>query len=225
MSTTRETIDNRERILVAAEELFAQQGFAATSVREIVQRAEVTAPVLYYYFGSKDDLLRIMIEQRFQEFLERTTEGMKAAPDLRGVIASWVEALLQDSVDHPTTLRLILSSVWGQPVPHVRQLIFRYHFEMTEIFVECVHRFLPDVDYYRVRFAMSALHGLLNSFTFPMLHGCEIDDLSEVRDSIIPRIEMLLRDDLPVPSETMKALESYARTIADEPALPSGKAP
>ena len=46
-------VEARERLLSGATELFASKGYAATTVREIVERAGVTKPVLYYYFRSK----------------------------------------------------------------------------------------------------------------------------------------------------------------------------
>ncbi len=53
-----ETLDSsvRQRLLRAASDLFAQKGYAATTVREIVAAVGVTKPVLYYYFGSKEGL-------------------------------------------------------------------------------------------------------------------------------------------------------------------------
>ncbi len=45
-----------DAVLAAAVQLFAEKGFAATSTREICQRANVTKPVLYYHFGSKERL-------------------------------------------------------------------------------------------------------------------------------------------------------------------------
>jgi AcrR family transcriptional regulator len=42
--------------------LFAEKGYAGTSVREIVQRAGVTKPVLYYYYGSKEGTFRAVLE-------------------------------------------------------------------------------------------------------------------------------------------------------------------
>ncbi|MBW2548946.1 MAG: helix-turn-helix transcriptional regulator [Deltaproteobacteria bacterium] len=47
----------REIILEAAERLFAERGFAATSVRDIVGEADTSAPSLYHFFGSKENLL------------------------------------------------------------------------------------------------------------------------------------------------------------------------
>lgn len=54
-SATRETIRN------AAIELFAEKGFAATTTREICERAGVTKPVLYYHFESKEQLYTELI--------------------------------------------------------------------------------------------------------------------------------------------------------------------
>jgi len=52
----------RERLMKAGLELFARNGYAATSVREIVTGGGVTKPVLYYYFGSKEGLYKAIIE-------------------------------------------------------------------------------------------------------------------------------------------------------------------
>ena len=54
--------NSRERLLETATELFAEKGYAATSVREIVERAGVSKPVLYYYFKSKEGLFYAILE-------------------------------------------------------------------------------------------------------------------------------------------------------------------
>ncbi len=46
----------RQRLLAAATDLFARKGYAATTVREIVDSARVTKPVLYYYFANKEGI-------------------------------------------------------------------------------------------------------------------------------------------------------------------------
>ena len=52
----------RQRLLEAATELFAEKGYAGTSVREIVDRVGVSKPVLYYYFKSKEGLFYAILE-------------------------------------------------------------------------------------------------------------------------------------------------------------------
>ena len=55
-------VNARQRLLETATELFAEKGYAGTSVREIVQKAGVSRPVLYYYFKSKDGLFYAVLD-------------------------------------------------------------------------------------------------------------------------------------------------------------------
>ena len=52
----------RQRLLETATALFAEKGYAGTSVREIVGKAGVSKPVLYYYFKSKEGLFYAILE-------------------------------------------------------------------------------------------------------------------------------------------------------------------
>jgi len=55
----------RQRLLVAATDLFARKGYAATTVREIVASARVTRPVLYYYFKNKEGIYLELMRTTF----------------------------------------------------------------------------------------------------------------------------------------------------------------
>jgi len=57
----------KERLLEAGIDLFAEKGYARTSVREIVARAGVTKPVLYYYFKNKAGILRAILDRAATE--------------------------------------------------------------------------------------------------------------------------------------------------------------
>jgi len=52
----------RERLLETAIGIFAEKGYAGTSVREIVEQAGVSKPVLYYYFKSKEGLFLAILD-------------------------------------------------------------------------------------------------------------------------------------------------------------------
>lgn len=54
----------RERILDAAERLFAERGFDATSTSSIAKLAAVPKGLLFYYFPTKSDLLRALVSER-----------------------------------------------------------------------------------------------------------------------------------------------------------------
>jgi AcrR family transcriptional regulator len=55
-------LNARERLLETAAQLFAEKGYAETYVREIVEKAGVSKPVLYYYFQSKEGLFHAILE-------------------------------------------------------------------------------------------------------------------------------------------------------------------
>jgi len=58
----------KEAIRNAAAELFAEKGFAATSTREICQRAGITKPVLYYHFGNKEQLYEELVRDTYNDY-------------------------------------------------------------------------------------------------------------------------------------------------------------
>jgi AcrR family transcriptional regulator len=62
-----EPLSTRERILDVAMDLFIEQGFDRTSLREIAGQLGVTKAALYYHFASKDDIL-MALHMRFHEF-------------------------------------------------------------------------------------------------------------------------------------------------------------
>lgn len=57
-------MENREKLMQCALELFYAKGYDATGVQEIVDSAGVTKPTLYYYFGSKRGLLKALLDDR-----------------------------------------------------------------------------------------------------------------------------------------------------------------
>ncbi len=73
-----ENASGRERLLAAAVPLFAAKGYAATSVRDILRAAGVTAPVLYYHFGSKEGLFLALAHEGRQRFDSARDAALRA---------------------------------------------------------------------------------------------------------------------------------------------------
>jgi TetR/AcrR family transcriptional repressor of nem operon len=72
---SRQGAATRERILDAAHEMVLKQGYAATSLEQILGKAGVTKGAFFYYFKSKEDLARALFERYLQgdrEVLEQT---------------------------------------------------------------------------------------------------------------------------------------------------------
>ncbi|HEY4017764.1 MAG TPA: TetR/AcrR family transcriptional regulator [Pseudonocardiaceae bacterium] len=79
----------RERILVAAEELFAELGFDATPTSRIAERANVPKGLVHYYFRRKPDLLVALIERLPDEHLDIASVVVvgHVAASLRALVA------------------------------------------------------------------------------------------------------------------------------------------
>ena len=74
----------KETIRRAAAELFAKKGFAATSTREICQRAGITKPALYYHFGNKEQLyeeLILDVANEYQKEIRRASRHGRTAQE------------------------------------------------------------------------------------------------------------------------------------------------
>jgi TetR/AcrR family transcriptional regulator len=66
----------RGRLLRAAVSVFDRKGYAAASVREMVEIAGVTKPALYYHFGSKEGVLTSVLEEAAREFARAMERGV-----------------------------------------------------------------------------------------------------------------------------------------------------
>jgi len=80
--------DTRERILSVANELFIEQGYEGTSLREIADRLDITKAALYYHFRSKDEILTTLLAPFF-ELLDDLLGRLEDAHD----IEAWADAL------------------------------------------------------------------------------------------------------------------------------------
>ena len=60
-------LTTEEKIIDAARTIFTQKGFSATRTRDIAEEAGINLALLNYYFGSKKNLFRIIIEEKFDE--------------------------------------------------------------------------------------------------------------------------------------------------------------
>jgi TetR/AcrR family transcriptional regulator, fatty acid metabolism regulator protein len=84
----------RERILDAAEHIFAQHGFFAAKVAQIADRAGVADGTIYLYFKSKDDLLISLFESRMERvnrMLAEAIAGQEPKAQLRQFIRTYLE--------------------------------------------------------------------------------------------------------------------------------------
>jgi TetR/AcrR family transcriptional regulator len=104
----------REKLLAAALELFNEKGYAATSVRELVAAAQVTKPVLYYYFGNKEGIYLELMQGSYGTF-EALVQGISLEGSARERILQFCDDLFDISVERLALVRLIYAIYYGPP--------------------------------------------------------------------------------------------------------------
>ena len=62
MRVVKKPEERKAEMIAAAAKLFAQQGFVRTSVAEIVTEVDVGKGLFYYYFTTKDDMVKAVVE-------------------------------------------------------------------------------------------------------------------------------------------------------------------
>jgi AcrR family transcriptional regulator len=99
--------DARERILRAAEKLFGEKGFAATSVQEITEAAEVNKALLYYYFEDKQSVYASLIDKAIAGFHKMLTEALETPGSHADRLRAFVRGELELLAEHRETVRVI----------------------------------------------------------------------------------------------------------------------
>ncbi|MFT5444303.1 MAG: AcrR family transcriptional regulator [Myxococcota bacterium] len=192
-----EPADTRTRILDAAETLFIETGFSATSLRAIARRAEVNLAAPHYHFGSKEGLLAATIHRRIAPINEaRVTaldllEARGTEPSPNEILRAFFEPL--ETVDRgPVTSRLI-GRLHAEPLSVSEPIIKREFGALAERFLDALARVLPDVPSsvisWRFHFAIGAMIQML-TFEKPVFALDPVEQSSDGLEQLIAFVEL-----------------------------------
>ncbi|NBW50324.1 MAG: DUF1956 domain-containing protein [Betaproteobacteria bacterium] len=167
--TRSDGIEARNRLLDAALQLFAEQGFAKTSIREIALAAQANVASISYYFGDKAGLYRaVFSDPRTNpplppEALEGTDVSLEQA--IRGLLASFLEPLKQGHVTQQQYMKLCFremlepTGAWQQEID---TNIAPAHMALTRGLCRHVGLAEADDDIHRLAFTISGLGVMLH---------------------------------------------------------------
>jgi len=105
----------RERLITCATKLFTRKGYTATTVREIVEAAGVTKPVLYYYFRNKEGIYLELIRGAYAKFdalLDSSREQWGSVTERLLRFSDHVFSLFMENIE---VARLMYSIYYGPP--------------------------------------------------------------------------------------------------------------
>lgn len=107
--------ETRRQLEDAAAQLFAELGYAATTVEEIVERAGVSKPALYRHFESKKDLYLVLLRRHQEELARAALDEIHPGRNLDELLPAMVDAWFSRVEQHPYTWRMLFRDVTGDP--------------------------------------------------------------------------------------------------------------
>ena len=165
MTTTH--FNTKDRILGAAEELFAQFGFSGTSLRQVTTRADVNIAAVNYHFGSKENLVNEVFRRRMDEMSERRIRELREAQEvhpgqLEPILAAFIEPALALTFDrHGSAFVRVLARAYAEKNDRLRKFLSDNYGQVLREFAKALAPCLPDLGkeelYWRMDFVAGAL--------------------------------------------------------------------
>ena len=158
----------KDRILGGAEELFAQHGFAGTSLRQVTSRADVNIAAVNYHFGSKENLVNEVFRRRMDDMSAQRLARLEAAQrehpcELDAVLAAFVEpalALAQDRHGGAAFIRVI-ARAYAEKNDSLRKFLSDQYGHVLREFARAIATCVPGLSkeelYWRLDFLAGAL--------------------------------------------------------------------
>ncbi|MGN6228258.1 MAG: TetR/AcrR family transcriptional regulator [Dyella sp.] len=164
----------KERILAAAEALFAQRGFDGASLRQLTASAGVNLAAVNYHFGSKEKL----VEQVFKRRLDALNQHRLAELDkiagrpgttLEDVLAAYIRPALELSHEGNGSLFMrVLARAFAEHDDTLRQFLSENYGHVMRQFTAEFARLLPHLEkaelYWRIDLVTGALTHAMSGF-------------------------------------------------------------
>jgi len=200
----------KDRILDAAERLFARVGIEASSLRAITAEADANLASVNYHFQSKDALIRAVIARRLGPITERRLELLDACERSAGsgplpldqVLDAFFRPVVEIYGSHAQEFAPMMGRLYTEPAEFMEKLYSEHLEEVASRFITAFQRALPDVPrvelFWRLHFSFGALaHTMGASRVLQLLSRGECD-LSDV-EAILHRLQSFVIAGLTAP--------------------------
>lgn len=231
--TNSDTRETKERILDAAEQLFAEKGFEAASLRDITQEAGANVAAVNYHFRSKEELIEAVFARWFETINRERIAMLRqhqelAAPEpvslenvLRSLLFPCVDACVLN--ERRGNFRRLLGRIYSAPNLFDRRSFHAQFHELMGHFGPAFVAVLPNGLYpetfWRMHFVIgSMIHALHNAEEVEMSSGGMVptSDFAVVREYLVTFAAAALRAPLSCPQEAIQLEEWHDRVFGDK---------
>ncbi len=119
--TTRIQREKRQRILASALDVFSTHGFRGSTIDQIADAAGMSKPNLLYYFSSKEDIHRTLIEWQMEKWLS-PLKALNENGDPLKEVCGYIRRKLEMARDFPKESRLFANEIL-QGAPRIREML------------------------------------------------------------------------------------------------------
>jgi AcrR family transcriptional regulator len=156
----------RERLLGAAEGLFAEHGFAGASLRQVTAAARVNLAAVNYHFGSKDNLIEEVFRRRLDQLSRKRLARLAAVTasgeaTLEALLDAFITPALELSLDRGSLFARMMARAYAEQDGNLRTFLSDNYGYVLKQFVGAFARALPKLDrnelYWRLDIAVGAL--------------------------------------------------------------------
>jgi len=171
-----ETVD---RILDAAELLFAEKGFSETSLRMITGNAKVNLAAVNYHFGSKNALIQAVFNRFLRPLNDLMLEGLQAnkwdhkggnIPTIEDILRLYTRSLLSIPTRHDKGISIfmrLLGLAYTQSQGHLRKYLEDEYSKTFWPFLNLMKQITPELStaerFWRIQFVMGAMAFTMSS--------------------------------------------------------------
>ena len=148
---TRPSEVTRDRIMKAAERLFAERGYDGTSIRAIVARARVNQAAINYHFDGKDGLYREVLRAAFRGMTENQLSHAAEVSSMsrEQALSEFIRRQLHPLLARDEVARHMRIFNWEtvRPTPVFRKLLSEESAPFMGMATDLIRRFMPEADH------------------------------------------------------------------------------
>lgn len=150
--TSTASIDTKKQILNVAQRLFAENGFAGTSLRSIIREAGVNLSAVHYHFGSKEELYVAVVARIAKPVVKGELERLaklqaeKYNPSVEDILEAFLTPPLQvvlNNGDRSTDCARFMGRCRIEPDP-IREKADKQFEDSVNFYLDALQRVLPD---------------------------------------------------------------------------------
>jgi len=184
----------REKLLESAKVLFSQKGYYATSVEDIVESAGFSKGTFYFYFKSKEELFKSLVEEMHLNIVKRLENFLERDLPLEDALIEYAKVFLEDIYQNRHIAQIFLFQLVGTN-EEFRKLYYTKVSHLREMLTKMVDRAIQrgEINYKNAENIVNLYAGFLRILVLEYVFREKEPDLERVKRLAQEGVKVLFR--------------------------------